>query len=116
MEVAQLYGINPASGTTNNIYANNIFDVNASSSTGTVAGIYASAGTTNNIYNNFIYKLYANASSGSNQIQGINLTVGTTHNIFYNTIYLNAASSGTDFGTSGIYASTTPTTIVLKTI
>lgn len=110
---ADIYGIY-AGSTNNNIYANNIFDLNTSSITGKVAGIYASGGTTNNIYNNFIYRLYADASSGSNQIQGINLSGGTTNNIFYNTIYLDAVSSGTDFGTSGIYASTGPTTIVLK--
>jgi len=104
-----VYGIYIGTGisTTNNIYANKMYDLTAIGGTGTVAGIYASAGTTNNIYNNFIYRLYANASSGSNQIQGINLSSGTTDNIFYNTIYLNATSTGANFGTSGIYASST---------
>jgi hypothetical protein len=109
-----VYGIFPAAGTTNNIYANKMYDMNASGSTGSVAGIYVSSGTTNNIYNNFIKRLYAPTSSGTNQVQGISLSGGTTDNVYYNTIYLDANSSGADFGTSGIYASTSPTTIDLK--
>ncbi len=34
---------------------------------------------------------------------------GTTNNLYYNTIYINSISTGTTFGTTGIYALTTPT-------
>ncbi|MBK6934615.1 MAG: hypothetical protein IPH17_06025 [Bacteroidales bacterium] len=108
------YGIQISNGVTTNVYNNLLYDLNSSGTAGTVYGIYANGGTTNNIYNNFISELYAPSSSGTNQIIGINLYNGTTQNVYYNTIYLDAASSGTDFGTSGIYASTTPTTIKLQ--
>ncbi|HPX46280.1 MAG TPA: hypothetical protein PK626_07845, partial [Bacteroidales bacterium] len=109
-----VYGIYAYGGTTNNIYNNLLYDLSSSGTSGTVYGIYAYGGTTNNIYNNFISELYAPSSSGSNQIIGINLSSGTTQNVYFNTIYLDGVSSGLDFGTSGIYASTSPTTIVLK--
>ena len=108
------YGIQISNGVTTNVYNNLLYDLNSSGTSGTVYGIYANGGTTNNIYNNFISELYAPSSSGSNQIIGISLSYGTTQNVYYNTIYLDGASSGTNFGTSGIYASTSPTTIVLK--
>ena len=108
------YGIQINNGVTTNVYNNLVNDLSSSGTSGTVYGIYAYGGTTNNIYNNFISELYAPSSSGSNQIIGINLSSGTTQNVYFNTIYLDGVSSGLDFGTSGIYASTTPTTIVLK--
>ncbi|MDI6833234.1 MAG: hypothetical protein QMD02_05225, partial [Bacteroidales bacterium] len=109
-----VYGIQIYSGITTNVYNNLLYNLNSSGTTGTVYGIYAYGGTTNNIYNNFISELYAPSSSGTNQIIGINLYNGTTQNVYYNTIYLDGASSGANFGTSGIYASTTPTTIKLQ--
>ncbi|MDN5356269.1 MAG: trimeric autotransporter adhesin, partial [Rikenellaceae bacterium] len=112
--IGSVYGIQIYDGITTNVYNNLLYDLNSSGTTGTVYGIYAYGGTTNNIYNNFISELYAPSSSGTNQIIGINLYNGTTQNVYYNTIYLDAASSGTDFGTSGIYAYTSPTTIKLQ--
>jgi len=109
-----VYGIQIYYGVTTNVYNNLVYDLNSSGASGTVYGIYANGGTTNNIYNNFISELYTPSSSGSNQIIGINLSSGTTQNVYFNTIYLDGVSSGLDFGTSGIYASTSPTTIVLK--
>jgi len=108
------YGIQINNGVTTNVYNNLVNDLSSSGTSGTVYGIYAYGGTTNNIYNNFISELYTPSSSGSNQIIGINLSSGTTQNVYFNTIYLDGVSSGLDFGTSGIYASTSPTTIVLK--
>jgi hypothetical protein len=112
--IGSVYGIQIYDGITTNVYNNLLYDLNSSGTTGTVYGIYAYGGTTNNIYNNFISELYAPSSSGTNQIIGINLYNGNTQNVYYNTIYLDAASSGTDFGTSGIYAYTSPTTIKLQ--
>ncbi|MDI3544796.1 MAG: trimeric autotransporter adhesin, partial [Rikenellaceae bacterium] len=113
---AGIYGIYAGGSSTLDmkIYNNKIQDITTTSTSGTVYGIYTYGGTTNNIYNNFISELYAPSSSGTNQIIGINLYYGTTQNVYYNTIYLDAASSGTDFGTSGIYAYTSPTTIKLQ--
>lgn len=92
-----------------NFYKNNIYNLTTSGANSTVAGLSFS-GPTGNIYNNFISDLKAPADSNRNAVIGINLTGGTTQNVYYNTIYLAATSSSTtNFGTSGIYASTTPT-------
>ncbi len=42
-------------------------------------------------------------------LMGINVSSGTNVGLYYNTIFFNAvSSSASTFGTSGIYASTTP--------
>ncbi|NOU47337.1 MAG: hypothetical protein HOO86_09770 [Bacteroidales bacterium] len=106
-----------------NIYKNKIYNIQ-STSTGapTVTGILlTSVGTagTSNIYNNLIGDLKAPSASSTDAIRGIGITATTTsstHNVYYNTIYLNASSTGTNFGSTGIYhtASATATTAVLN--
>ncbi|NOU47339.1 MAG: T9SS type A sorting domain-containing protein [Bacteroidales bacterium] len=106
-----------------NIYKNKIYNIQ-STSTGapTVTGILlssvGSAGTSN-IYNNFIGDLKAPSASSTDAIRGIGITATTassTHSVYYNTIYLNASSTGTNFGSTGIFhsASATATTAVLN--
>jgi hypothetical protein len=78
-----------------------------------------SAGTTTNLYNNLIGDLRTPAANAANPLIGINLntnTVISSVNISYNTIYLNATSSGTNFGSSGlsVLTSTAPTTATLN--
>ena len=106
-----LYGIRIDAGTTNSIFKNKVYNLsttNSSSST-IVYGMYINGGTTNNIYNNIIGDLRATAASATNPIIGFYVYAGTTDNLYYNTVYLNATSSGTNFGSSAIYANTTPT-------
>jgi hypothetical protein len=117
-------GIAVSGGTINNIYRNKIYDLSSSSSgitTGYVSGIVVSGATASmvtNLSNNIIGTLQAANASAVNVVRGINLlSTGVTSNInvYYNTVYLNAGSTGTNFGTSGIFhtISTTATTATL---
>ncbi|MBK6822993.1 MAG: hypothetical protein IPG87_08395 [Saprospiraceae bacterium] len=102
------------------IFNNKIFDI-ISYSTGapTVFGIQiTSTGTANNanVYNNLIGNLkapFASTSSATTPtLRGINLTsttATTTLNVSYNTIYLDAQSTGANFGTCGLFATTSAT-------
>ncbi|MEI6348299.1 MAG: T9SS type A sorting domain-containing protein [Bacteroidota bacterium] len=104
-----VYGINTGSSvSTANIYKNKIYGLSSSSTSTTVSGIITSS-STSNIYNNIIGGLAATAVSAVNPLIGINIFSGTTANLYYNTVYLNATSSGVNFGSSAVYASTTPT-------
>jgi gliding motility-associated-like protein len=113
------------SGGSASIYNNKIYNLSSTSSGPLVAGITISGGTTNNIYNNLIGDLRATAATAAtsptvfpDMVKGINITSTSTssnQNVYNNTIYLNASSSGTNFGTSGIFhtSSNTSTTSAL---
>ena len=107
-------GIAITAGTSCNVYKNKIYGI-TTAGTGTttlMSGILLAAGTTNNVYNNFIGDLTAPASASPEAIRGINITSTTAsgnNNIYYNTIYLNASSTGANFGTTGIYHTTSGT-------
>lgn len=111
------YGIyNGASGSSNT-YKNKIYNLSTTStSTAVVYGIYVTTGTDNTIHNNIIGNLTAPASTSTTGVVGIYISAGTSINLYYNTIYLNASSSGANFGSSGIYASSTPTVIIRNNI
>ncbi len=115
-------GISSGSATTAaNIYKNSIYNL-ASTSTGTtagtVAGMLISSGTNVYVYNNYISDLKATTCAATDAIRAFNITSTTTTatiGLYYNTVYLNATSSGTNFGTSGVFhtTSTTATTAAL---
>ena len=102
------------------IYNNKIYNI-TSTSTGapTVSGILqGSLGTAGfaNIYNNFIGDLKAPAANTSSatspSVRGINITTTTASSnvrLFYNTVFLNASTTGTNFGTAAMYATTSTT-------
>ncbi|GAB3874242.1 hypothetical protein GCM10028824_27180 [Hymenobacter segetis] len=101
-----------ATGT--NIARNKIYDLSATGAAGFANGITISGGTTYPVNNNLIGDLRTPAASSTTAIAGLNITSTatgptTTVNAYYNTIYLNATSSAATFGTSGIFANTTPT-------
>ncbi len=102
-------GIMVTGGTSVSVYRNKIFDLATTGAFTTapgVNGILVSAGTTVNTYNNIIGNLLASAANSTDAIRGINITsttASTNQNVYNNTIYLNAISSGTNFGTTGIY-------------
>ena len=110
-----------ANTTTRNLFKNKIYNLeNSSTSTGTVNGILISSGAlAHNVYNNLIGDLRApSANNATDAVRGINITSLTTLsniNLSYNTIYINAASTGTNFGASGVFhtTSTTATTASL---
>lgn len=112
-------GINQSSSSPS-IFKNKIYNLQ-SNSTGapTVAGIgLTSVGTAGSakIYNNLIGDLKApNASTSAATaptLRGINITSTTatsTVEISYNTVYLNGSSTGTNFGTTALWATTSAT-------
>ena len=108
-------GIAVTAGTTKNIYKNKIYDLQANNATGTVNGILVSGTTivTINVYNNLIGDLRTPIeNSATDAIRGISVTataVNSTINVYYNTVYLNASSTGANFGTTGIYHTTSAT-------
>ncbi|HCB63205.1 MAG TPA: hypothetical protein DHV29_01740 [Bacteroidales bacterium] len=106
---ATFYGIYNAGTGTTSCYSNKVTGLASTNAAPSVYGFYITAGTSNNNYNNFVSELYAPSASAANAVVGMYVSGGTAINLYYNTIYLNAASSGVDFGTSGIYASSTPT-------
>ncbi len=125
-----IYGLTAQSGIVNgirtntgnaNVYKNNIYNLtNNSTATATavVNGITITAGSPVYVYNNFISDLQAPQSAGIDAIRGINITSTTASSnigLYYNTIFLNAASTGANFGTTGVYHtySATATTAAL---
>ncbi|MBK7173469.1 MAG: choice-of-anchor J domain-containing protein [Bacteroidales bacterium] len=103
-----IYGIDLAGGATSNVYKNNVYNLSSGSTNPVVYGVYIVAGTTNNLYNNYISDLRTPATTGLISLAGIYISGGTNANIYYNTVYLNASSTGANFGSAALYASTTP--------
>ena len=90
------------------VLKNKIYDVSGGAAGSIVYGIdvQSTNNGTCNIYNNCIGDLRASIANTTNAIRGIivsSISSTATHNIYYNTVYLNASSTGTNFGTSGIY-------------
>ncbi|MFY7885032.1 MAG: beta strand repeat-containing protein, partial [Dolichospermum sp.] len=102
-------GVSVQGGTTVNTYGNKIYNISATGAISTtspaVVGLNITGGSTVNSYNNLIGDLKAPAASLADAIRGISIpsATSTTRNIYNNSIYLNASSTGTNFGTSGIY-------------
>jgi hypothetical protein len=112
-------GISATSSTAVNVLKNKIYDLSSTSAaTPSVNGVLVIGGVTVTVANNLIGNLFAPAATGTDVIRGFSSTSTTAaSNIFlyYNTIYINAASSGANFGTTGVFhtASTTATTAAL---
>ena len=103
-----MYGIT-TSAVTANIFKNKIYDLQENQAGGIVYGIQVAAGTTVNVYDNLVGDLRTPAANAAIPLAGLYVSGGTTINAYYNTIYLNATSTGALFGSSAVYASTTPT-------
>jgi hypothetical protein len=115
---ATVNGMSQSLGTAN-IFKNKIYDLTANGAGSTVNGILITSGTNISVYNNLIGDLKAPGASAADAIRGISSTstTGTSSiNISFNSIYINATSSGSNFGTSGIFhtTSTTATTATLN--
>ncbi len=106
-------GIDNVSGATVNIFKNKIYDLSTSSSSATalVEGIRVTSGANVRLYNNFIGNLNATATANADGVRGImNLAASSSSiGIYFNTIYLNGTSTGTGFGNTGIYHTTSTT-------
>ncbi len=105
------YGIRHAYGLRTYVYKNKVTTISASGTSNPVLnGITVEDANTAtvNVYNNYIAEFRTPSSSGTRQITGLNIVAGQVVNASYNTIYLDASSSGTDFGTAGIFTNTVP--------
>jgi hypothetical protein len=113
-----LSGIHSTLNATVNVYKNKIYDLNqtVSNTGGVTYGISFTDGTTVRVYNNIIGDLRATlANIASAAVRGISVNstrATSTYGLYHNTINLNATSSGTNFGTAGVFhtASATATT------
>jgi hypothetical protein len=90
------------------IFKNNIYRLSTTSTGPSLSGIYISGGSSTDIYNNLIGNLTTNSANLNNPLNGIYIAGGTNANVYYNTVFLNASSSGALFGSSALYASSTP--------
>jgi hypothetical protein len=110
---SSIYGYYLAGGGAGlNFYKNRVYGVVANGATGASYGIYLASAVTTNIYNNFVSEIKAPTSSltaPAPSVTGIYISGGTTVNAHYNSVYLNAVSSGTNFGSTAMYANSTPT-------
>ena len=104
-----IYGMADGGTGTTNCYNNKIYNISSSNAAPTVYGLNVSTGTANYVYNNFISDIKAPASTNLASLAGIYVGGGTTVGLYYNSVFLNASSTGATFGSSGIYASSTPT-------
>lgn len=103
-----VYGIYNGNGTGSAIFYNNkVRNLNIASASGTLYGVYQSSGVNPFYYNNYISELYAPIATGNPAIYGMYLSGAAAPGAFNNTVYLNASSTASTFGTTGIYASTT---------
>jgi hypothetical protein len=104
-----VHGISQTLGSMVNIYKNEIYDLLSSSTVsydGTATGIVINSGANVYIYNNFISDLKMPVGNGGDGIRGISILSSQTNStigVYYNTIYLNASSTGTSFGNTGVY-------------
>jgi|GEM_PF-3217782 len=97
-------------GTTVRVYKNKIYGISNSAAltSGGAYGISVTGGTTVSVYNNLVGNLTTTAANFDDAIRGISIGGGTNVNVYYNTVYINASSSGVSFGSSALYANTTP--------
>lgn len=115
-------GIWVSAGGTVNMDRNKIYDISSTSAVmsgaGAVYGIQVSGTTASliiNISNNLIADLRTPVANSIATLRGIgiiNTGANSSINLYYNSIYLNAESTGTNFGTSGVFhtASSTAST------
>lgn len=109
-----VYGIRFGDGNICNAYKNRIFDLSASNAAGIVYGISTTGAVQSNIFNNFISDLKTPSSIAVTAVNGIHAAGGTSVGIFFNTVFLNALSTGSTFGSSGIYRSSSSVVLDLR--
>lgn len=101
-----------SNGMKRNVFKNKIYSLTSFSSStfqGLVNGILfngTDANLTAKLYNNVIGFLNAPSSESTDAVRGISLNLDaftSTISVYHNTILLSASSSGSNFGTSGIF-------------
>ena len=118
-------GIAVASGTTVNLAYNKIHTISETALITTtspaVVGISLTGGVNVTTHNNFVANLNAVNANLTDAIRGISVTsttLNSTYNLYYNSIHINSTSAVANFGTSGVYHTTsaTATTAALNMI
>jgi hypothetical protein len=93
-----------------NVYQNKIYNIQATGITAGVAyGMNLISAANYNVYNNLISDIKNPNTSATNSTIGLNINTGSTVNVYHNTIFLSATTTAANFGSSAVYASTTPT-------
>jgi len=114
--------ITGAASSSVNAYQNKIFSLTSSNSllTGTINGVLISGSITSlnvALSNNIIGELGASSvNNNTDAIRGISvLNNGTGSNtyLYFNTVNLSASSSGTNFGSTGVYHSSTGSALTM---
>ncbi|OYU80393.1 MAG: hypothetical protein CFE23_09040, partial [Flavobacterium sp. BFFFF1] len=115
-----IFSSTSAAGTTS-IFRNKIYDLStANTGAAQIIGLALASTTASanvNAYNNLIGDLRATAASNLDAIRGISVTATSTTatvGLYNNTVYLNASSSGSAFGTTGIYHTANATATTAK--
>jgi len=98
--------------TSSTVSRNKIYDLSAGNN-GVATGLIVFGGSST-VSNNLIGDLVAPTASNTLAVSGITVSGGTAANLYYNTIYLNASSTATAFGSSGIYLSSTTPSVELR--
>ncbi len=101
-------GISVTGGEAVTLNRNALFALQANGTNGVTKGISITGGTEVWVNNNVIANLKTPNSNGANQVVGIDIPSGSTsvtqiRYVAHNTVHLDAASTGANFGTSGIY-------------
>ena len=101
-------------GSQGNVFKNNIYDIFASNAGGSAFGIYVDTNTvaaplqSDTLSNNLIGDIRTPLANASLPLSGIYIAGGTKVYVWYNSVYLSATSSGNLFGSSALFAATTP--------
>ncbi|PBQ33136.1 hypothetical protein CNR22_15555 [Sphingobacteriaceae bacterium] len=90
-----------------NFYKNKITDGVATGTSGIAHGIYLPGAITTTLCNNFIGGMNAPNSSANNAVNGIYINAGFSVHTYFNTVYLTASSTGGNYNSNAIYASST---------
>jgi hypothetical protein len=105
---SNLYSVYLAGGGAGlNFYKNKINDITETGASGLAHGVYVASAISTTLANNFIGNISAPNSSAANALNGIYISGGNSIHVFYNTVFLNAVSSGGNFNSNAIYASST---------
>ncbi|MBL0050350.1 MAG: hypothetical protein IPP29_01905 [Bacteroidetes bacterium] len=114
-------GILVSGGSTVNLNRNKICDIAENGTFTTIAasviGISMTGGTTVTAANNIIGDLRTPATTNDEAIRGISVSsaaASTSYNVYNNTVYLNASSTGTPFGTTGVFHAANATATTAK--
>ncbi len=113
------YGFFFDAGTNYWIYGNKLLDFTANATNSTLWGMYlgrTDPGGNAYVYNNYVGDLKTPFASSTSAIKAMYLFCYQSNvlGVYNNTIFMNAASTGTNFGTAGLYVAEYPLVVDLR--